>query len=262
MDSRSKDKIIVKKGKNYLASKYKDMDWLMWLATISVVFFVVVGVSAFISIPPGSSEDKYLEIDDAYQDFSRYYVVGNVYVWEPMISGGFHYDGHQMTIQISEFVYDQLEEGNIISLSIDSNGDYQYSGDIYGSYSSFLSVDDFVYSIWVICVFLAIYVSIVWSMIWLGKKGAEVIVVSNAEIIKKIRTWYGMYSYLKCSEGLFRLKDEHTYITCDVGVLLYTDESDDPSHIRLYALRENLKKIKNKSVELGKVIGEMESGVV
>lgn len=253
-----KDKIIVKKGKNYLAGNYKEFDWLVRLAMITLALFVVIGVVAFFSPPiVGSAGDEYLKVNDAGWDSMSYYVVGKVYIWESMASGGFHDSGDQMTVGVSEFVYDQLEEGNVISLSLDSEGNYQYGGDIYNSVDLFLTTDDLLDSAWVICVFLMIYVAMIWLLVVLGRKGAEVITLSNAEIIKKIRTWRGMYSYLKCDEGLFRLKDEYVYTTCDVGDILYVD-GDDLSQPRLYGLKENLKKIKNRSTILSNMMDEME----
>lgn len=252
-----KDKIIVKKGKNYLAGNHGEFNWLVWLAVFTLILFVVTGVVAFFSSPiVESAEDEYLKVNDAGWDSMSYYVVGEVYIWESMASGGFHDSEDQITVSVSKFVYDQLEEGNVISLSVDSEGGYQYGGDIYNSVDSFPTTDDFLDSTWVICIFLMIYVAMIWLLVVLGRKGAEVITLSNAEIIKKIRTWRGMYSYLKCDEGLFRLKDECVYITCDIGDILYVD-GDDLSQPRLYGLKDNLKKINNASFMLNNMMDEM-----
>lgn len=255
-----KDKIITKKGKYYLAGDYKEFDWLVWVAMFSLVLFVVVGVAAFFSPPMiGSAGDKYLKIDDADRDVVGYHVVGDVYVWESMASGGFHDTGDRMAVGVSKFVYDQLEEGNVISLSLDSEGNYQYGGDIYNSVDSFLTTDDLLDSTWVICVFLIIYVAMIWLLIVLGRSGAEVVTLSNVSIIKKIRTWRGMYSYLTCDEGLFRLKDEHVYVACDVGDMLYVGvDGNDLSEIKFYGMRENLKKINDKSFEISNMMDDMD----
>lgn len=246
-----KDKIIVRKGKNYLESSYKEFNWLVRIGVIVLVFFVAVNVFAFLSPPTiGYAGDMYLKVDDAGRDSIGCYVVGDMYIWEAMVSGGFHDNGERMIVGVTEFVYDQLEEGNVISLSIDSGGDYQYGGDIYGSVDSFPTTDDLIDPLWEISILLIIYISAIWLIVLLTKRDAEVIVSSNVKIIKKIRTWYGMYSYLECDEGLFRLKDERVYIKYDVG--------DTISVPRLYALRENLKKIKNKSVELENLMDDME----
>lgn len=256
-----KDKIIVKKEKNYLAGNYKELDWLAWVATFTLALFVVIGVVAFFSPPiVGYAGDEYLKVNDAGWDSMSYYVVGEVYIRESIASGGFHNSGDQMTVGVSKFVYDQLEEGNVISLSIDSEGGYQYGGDIYNSVDSFPTIDDFLDSAWITCVFATIYIVIIWLLVVLGRKGAEVITLSNVEIIKKIRTWRGMYSYLKCDEGLFRLKDEYVYITCDVGDILYVDvygDGDDLSQPRFYGLKVNLKKINDASFILSDMMDDM-----
>ena len=253
-----KDKIIVKNGKNYLASKCKTSNWLMIIWVSILVLFVMTGVIAFFSQIEYAG-DRYLEVDDGGWDSVNYYVIGDVYIWEPVASGGFHNNGHRMTVNVSKFVYDQLEEGNIILLSIDPEGRYQYGGDIYTSIDSFPTADDFLDSVWVICLYLIILSLLMWLMVVLEKKGGEVIVLSNAEIVKKIRTWYGMYSYLKCDEGLFRLKDERVYIECDVGDIIevYAD-GDTISVPRLYALGENLKRIKNDHLELEVLMDDVE----
>lgn len=253
-----KDKIIMKKGKYYLESRYRTTNGLVWVLVVAVAVAVILGVSISLSPPTtGSAGDKYLEVDDAGRDSVGYYVVGNVYVWESIISGGFHDTGDRMTVSITEFVYGQLEDGNVISLSIDSGGDYQYGGDIYGAVDLFPSIDDYMDSVLTTGLLVVVYVLIIGLFMVLGKRGTAVVVLSNAEIIKKIRTWYGMYSYLRCNEGLFRLKDENVYITCDVGDLLYMDEGDNT--VRLYALRENLREIKDKHLRLDDLMNDVEA---
>jgi len=252
-----KDKIIVKNGKNYLASNYKEFNLLILLGISAIVLLVMVGAIAFIS-PFGG--DEYLEVDDGYWDSMGYHVVGDVYVWESMASGGFQNTGDQTTIEVTKFVYDQLEEGNVIFLSLDSKGDYQYGGDIYRSVDSFLTTDDFLNDICLMYIFVLLYAMILFLMVVLGRKSAEVIILSEPEIIKKIRTWRGMYSYLKCDEGLFRLKDEYVYVTRDIGNLLHTD-GDNPLDLRFYALKANLKKINDASFIIGNMMKDIEAEV-
>jgi len=248
-----KDKIIEKRGKKYLASKYNEYNWLIHFGWIMIVFMSVIMVRAWIDSPVDSQDSYYLEINDAGEDVFGYYVVGDLYQLESFKNGGMHPIGKEASVPISEFVYRQIEEGNLISLVEDEDGNYQYVGDIYSSPSSkslpspFLTLDKgSMLVITLIFIVVLLLLIMYWSVLD-ARSSSRIITIDDFNVCYKRDRWYGVYIYGRAkvdgsdSYEMIRIRDAWMFLNLDIE----NGDSMVKGGGRFYTVKSRFKKIKS-----------------
>lgn len=248
-----KDRIIEKRGKKYLASKYNESIWSYSLILIAMVCISVsIGMMwiepAWVeSMRTEAQEDYYLKIDDAGGDVLGCYVVGDLYQWESLKNGGMHPTGEEgIIVSVSDFVYRQIEEGNLISLDEDEDGNYQYAGDIYSSSSVFYTVDDFrEYSLGLIIV-MGLFFGYVCITIFINRRSSRIIMIDDFNVCYKRVQWYGAYIYGRAkvdgsdSYEMIQIRDTWMFLNLDIdGDSVFKEGG------RFYTILSRVKKIKN-----------------
>ena len=258
-----KDKIIEKRGKKYLGSKYNESIWVYGLILIVMLCIVVSMRMMWIepmwveSMRTETQEDYYLKIDDAGEDVLGYYVVGDLYQWESLKNGGMHPTGEEgIVVSVSDFVYREIEKGNLISLDEDEDGNYQYAGDIYSSSSVFYSVDDFrEYSLGLI-VMTGLFFGFVYIIILINRRSSRIIMIDDFNVCYKENRWHGKYIY-----GRAKLDGSDTYdmIRIDSVWMFLNLEIDSGDSMfkeggRFYVIRSQVRKIKDINNHIEKLM--------
>lgn len=259
-----KDKIIVKKRKHYLASWYNRCNWSFHLMLIIIAVMFISATMVWIDSPVDSQDSYYLKINDAGEDVLGYYVVGDLYRLESLKNGGMHPTGEErIIVPISDFIYRQIEEGNLISLVEDGNGNYQYDGNIYPSISSmlpspFYSEDDFPsIGIFLLPILGAVIgLGLIYYSILDARSSSRIITIDGFNSCYKEDRWYGTYVYGRAkvdgsdSYEMIRIKDGWMFLNLDIdgGDSMYKEGN------RFYTLKWRFRRVKNIDEHIEKLM--------
>lgn len=258
-----KDRIIEKRGKKYLASKYNESIWFLCFTLIGMVCISVsVGMMwiepAWLeSMRTEAQEDYYLKIDDAGEDVLGCYVMGDLYQWESLKNGGMHSTGEEgIIVSVSDFVYREIEEGNLISLNEDEDGNYQYAGDIYSSSSVFYSMDDFrEYSLGPI-ILTGLFFWYVCITIFINRRFSRIIMIDDFDACYKENRWYGKYIYGRAKvDGsdiyeMIRIADGWMFLNLEID----SGDSIYKKGNRFYTLKSRFRRVKNIDEHIEKLM--------
>lgn len=257
-----KDRIIEKKGKKYLASEYNSCNWLFHLGWIVMVLMSISMVEVWIDSPVDGQDSYYLEINDAGEDVFGYYVVGDLYRLESLKNGGMHPIGKEASVPISEFVYRQIEEGNLISLAGDENENYQYAGDIYSSPSStslpspFHTLDEGG-GLVIILVFCVVLIPLfMYCLVHDTRSSSRIITIDDFNVCYKRDRWYGVYNYGRAkvdgsdSYEMIRIRDAWMFLNLDIE----NGDSIVKGGGRFYTVKSRFKRIKSVDNHIEKLM--------
>lgn len=256
-----KDKIIEKRGKKYLGSKYNESTWFLCFTLIIMVCISVSVRMMWIEpmwIETPEEEDYYLKIDDAGEDVLGYYVVGDLYQWESLKNGGMHPTGEEgIIVSVSDFVYREIEKGNLISLDEDEDGNYQYAGDIYSSSSVFYTVDDFrEYSLGLI-VMTGLFFGFVCIIILINRQSSRIIMIDDFNVCyKENGKWYGKYIYGRAkvdgsdTYDMIRIESVWMFLNLEID----SGDSMFKEGGRFYVIRSQVRKIKDINNHIEKLM--------
>jgi len=189
-----KDRIIEKRGKKYLVGGYNSYTWIPML--VVMIMTILVMAIGWTDSPVDDQDSYYLKINDVEDGVLGYHAVGDLYQWESFENGGMHPTGEEgMVVTISDFVYREIERGNLISLVEDEDGNYQYAGDIYSSPSTFYNTDDFTRdnAPWAIILVMGFFI-LVFVYVPINRP-RRIITIDSFNVCYKENRWYGKYVY-------------------------------------------------------------------
>ena len=261
-----KDKIIEKKGKKYLGSGYNRCNWFFYLMLIIISVMFISATMVWIDSPVDSQDSYYLKINDAGEDVLGYYVVGDLYRLESFKNGGMHPTGEEgIVVSISDFVYRQIEEGNLISLVEDEDGNYRYNGGIYSSVSStrlpsaFYTKDDFnpgsnIVLTLILCVVLGL--GLTYHLVLDARLSSRIITIDGFNVCYKEDRWYGTYVYGRAkvdgsdSYEMIRIRDIWMFLNLDIdsGDSMYKEGN------HFYTLNWRFRRVKNVDEHVKKLM--------
>lgn len=199
-------KIIEKKGKRYSAKRYKSTNSSRLSSVVVVIAFAILvllmgsgnRISDRFNDSVHQDGEFYLEIDDAFEDDTDCYIVGNIYTANSPFSGGIAATGDdEVIVNISRFVYDQLASGNMV-LVVKVDGEYQYAGTIYSSKSVFFTTTDFYCLVGLVAILFILAYSIDYKIGTWSHKSDEIVKLTHMVLLGREEHWYAKYSYLNC----------------------------------------------------------------
>ena len=191
-----KDKVLIRDKKMYLKDNYYFTQALFGLVIVFIIYMtIMMTVLWFVDPSPISTNMDgvyYLKITDG--DDNGNILIGDVYRLESLNDGGYHPTGKDnIDVRVSEFVYRQVDIGDIISLDVTDRGNYVYGGSIYPLVSPIYTVNGFVNFVIEIYLYLTAMFGIsLICYIW-NRNGSRIMEIIDFVPIHIVERWYGNY---------------------------------------------------------------------